>query len=176
MSKPGLRAAPARSRGSRRRRTDRAAARVHDVLAQLGAPQCARRGLGIEGERFANANGRAYSRGVGRASTRTGPPEHVSSLNCRRPAAHCRTHAVGRPLRTEANMSGPNDHNERPPGFDVQQCPSCGSTAVQRLSIVETARVWLVCRRCDLRWSIADRRSPSVSAHEGLERRGPLFE
>ena len=60
----------------------------------------------------------------------------------------------------------------RPPGVDVQQCPSCGSTAVQRLSIVESGRVWLLCRRCDLRWSIADRRSPSVSAYEGFERGG----
>ena len=64
---------------------------------------------------------------------------------------------------------------ERPQGADVQQCPSCGSTAVQRLSIVESGRVWLVCGRCDLRWSIADRRSPPVSAYEGFERRGRLF-
>jgi len=64
---------------------------------------------------------------------------------------------------------------ERPQPPESQQCPSCGSTAVQRLSIVESGRVWLVCGRCDLRWSIADRRSPLVSAYEGFERRGRLF-
>jgi hypothetical protein len=31
--------------------------------------------------------------------------------------------------------------------------------------------VWLVCGRCDLRWSIADRRSPTVSEYSGFERR-----
>jgi transcription elongation factor Elf1 len=64
---------------------------------------------------------------------------------------------------------------ERPPGPNVQQCPSCGSTAVQRLSIVESGRVWLVCGRCDLRWSIGDRRSPGASDYRGFERRRPLL-
>jgi hypothetical protein len=35
------------------------------------------------------------SRDVGRAQTRTGAPEHVSSGNCRRPAKHSRTPACG---------------------------------------------------------------------------------
>jgi ribosomal protein L37AE/L43A len=61
--------------------------------------------------------------------------------------------------------------DERPPGTDVQQCPSCGSTAVQRSSGVEIGRVWLVCGRCSLRWSIAERRSPTVSEYSGFERR-----
>jgi ribosomal protein L37AE/L43A len=68
-------------------------------------------------------------------------------------------------------MVDDSDGAQRPPGLDVQQCPSCGSTVVQRLSIVESGRVWLVCGRCDLRWSIADRRSPRTTAYDLPERR-----
>jgi transcription elongation factor Elf1 len=60
---------------------------------------------------------------------------------------------------------------ERPPGPDVQQCPSCGSTAVSQ-ALVEARKVWFVCRRCDARWSIPDRRSSAPSAYDGPERRG----
>jgi hypothetical protein len=42
---------------------------------------------------------------------------------------------------------------------------------VQRLSGVESGRVWLVCGRCNCRWSIAERRSPSGSDYSGFERR-----
>jgi hypothetical protein len=61
---------------------------------------------------------------------------------------------------------------ERPaPG--VQQCPSCGSTAVL-WSAVAGGTVSLVCRRCDLRWSIPDRRSQITTIYKGPERRGRL--
>ena len=63
------------------------------------------------------------------------------------------------------------DDAKRSPGVDVQQCPSCASTSVQRLSIVESGMVWLICRRCDLRWSIAERRLPSQFEYSGFERR-----
>ena len=59
---------------------------------------------------------------------------------------------------------------ERPSGPGVQQCPSCGSTAVLK-ALVEAGTVWFVCRHCDLRWSIADRRSLLSIAHDGPERR-----
>ena len=61
--------------------------------------------------------------------------------------------------------------DERPPGTGVQQCPSCESAAVKGLSGVESERVWLVCGGCKLRWSIAERRSPSASEYSGFERR-----
>jgi hypothetical protein len=41
-----------------------------------------------------------------------------------------------------------------------QQCPFCGTTAVLRVSVVESGKVWLFCGRCDLRWSYTDRREP----------------
>jgi hypothetical protein len=66
------------------------------------------------------------------------------------------------------------DIPERPPGPGVQQCPSCESTAVLSSS-VEGGKVWLVCRRCDLRWSIRDRRSQAATGYDGPERRGGLF-
>jgi hypothetical protein len=59
---------------------------------------------------------------------------------------------------------------ERRTGPDVQQCPSCGSTAVLQ-TLVEGRKVWFVCNRCDVRWSIADRRSLIAFAHDGPERR-----
>jgi hypothetical protein len=59
---------------------------------------------------------------------------------------------------------------ERPAGPDVQQCPSCGSTVVL-WTMVEGQKVWFVCSRCDLRWSISDRRSLMAVAHDGPERR-----
>jgi WD40-like Beta Propeller Repeat len=49
---------------------------------------------------------------------------------------------------------------ERRPGLDVQQCPSCASTAVLRRSAEDDATVSFVCRRCNLRWSITERRAP----------------
>jgi hypothetical protein len=64
---------------------------------------------------------------------------------------------------------------ERPPGPDVQQCPSCGTTAVQQVSGVENGKVWFVCGRCDLRWSITDRREPREYTYQGFERRRRLF-
>ena len=70
-------------------------------------------------------------------------------------------------------MSGLNDDAERPSGRHVQQCPSCGSTAV-RTGLVEAGKVWFVCERCGAQWSITDRRSPKVSAHDGPERRRAL--
>ena len=63
---------------------------------------------------------------------------------------------------------------DRPAGPDVQRCPSCESTAVLSAS-VEGGKVWLVCRRCDLRWSIPDRRTESATRYDGPERRGRLF-
>jgi ribosomal protein L37AE/L43A len=59
---------------------------------------------------------------------------------------------------------------DRPIGIAVQRCPSCESSAVQRFSIVD-GKVWLVCGRCDLRWSIAERRSAAVADYRGFERR-----
>jgi transposase-like protein len=59
---------------------------------------------------------------------------------------------------------------ERPPGPDVQQCPSCASTAVLK-TLIEARKVWFVCPQCNLRWSIADRRSLTAFAHDGPERR-----
>jgi len=52
--------------------------------------------------------------------------------------------------------------SDRLPGPDVQQCVSCISTDVRRLSIVGSD-VWLVCGRCGLRWSIRERRSASFT-------------
>ena len=63
---------------------------------------------------------------------------------------------------------------ERPAGPDVQQCPSCGSTAVMSLA-VEGGKVSVVCTRCGRRWTIDDRRSPRGFAHDGPDRRkGPV--
>jgi transposase-like protein len=59
---------------------------------------------------------------------------------------------------------------ERSPGSDVQQCPSCGSTAVVR-GLVEAGKVWFVCEQCGKRWSITDRRSSKTVAYEGPDRR-----
>jgi hypothetical protein len=38
-------------------------------------------------------------------------------------------------------------------------------------TLVEGRKVWFVCSRCDLRWSIADRRSLLAFAPDGPERR-----
>ena len=54
------------------------------------------------------------------------------------------------------------------------QCPSCGASIVQQLSVVG-GMVWLLCARCGLRWSITDRRSPTASAYQGFERRRPVI-
>jgi hypothetical protein len=61
--------------------------------------------------------------------------------------------------------------DERPAGPDVQQCPSCGTTAVLRVSAGD-GKVSFACRRCGLRWSISERRSPGRPRYTGLERRG----
>ena len=59
---------------------------------------------------------------------------------------------------------------DRPIAVNVQRCPSCESPAVRRFGVVD-GKVWLVCGRCDLRWSIAERRSPLVAEYHGFERR-----
>jgi hypothetical protein len=68
-------------------------------------------------------------------------------------------------------MTGP----DRPHDLDEQRCPSCDATLVQHFSVVG-GQVWLVCRRCGLRWSIRERRAESASSeYRGFERRRPLF-
>jgi hypothetical protein len=39
---------------------------------------------------------------------------------------------------------------------------------------LDAGRVWFVCFKCIHRWSIADRRSPSMSPYGGRERRSRL--
>jgi hypothetical protein len=56
-------------------------------------------------------------------------------------------------------QSGRMPEIDRPIGVVCQQCPSCESAEVIRTS-VEAGKVWLVCGRCALRWSIAERRQP----------------
>jgi hypothetical protein len=57
---------------------------------------------------------------------------------------------------------------------DVQQCPSCLATIVRQVSVVG-GRVWLVCERCSLRWSMQERRLQPAAEYRGFERRRPLF-
>jgi len=106
--------------------------------------------------------------------------ERVSSAR-----AHCRSDA--RPSLTaelergvrETSRSTPEQRpvgvtmpeEDRRPGPDVQQCPSCASTAVLRRSAEDDATVSFVCRRCDLRWSITERRAQKPARYVGLERR-----
>lgn len=128
-----------------------------------GAATAARRGVSRRSQR---------PRSREQTRRRSGASVHGSlRAMLRRPEPVCEWRCIcplgGRARDSEGDMSDAG----RPPGLDVQQCPSCGSTAVYRLSIVESGRVWLVCRRCDLRWSIADRRSPSGSEYTGFERR-----
>jgi hypothetical protein len=69
--------------------------------------------------------------------------------------------------------SGGMPEIDRPIGVVCQQCPSCESAEVMRTS-VEEGKVWLVCGRCALRWSIAERRSAAASDYRGFERRRPV--
>jgi transcription elongation factor Elf1 len=62
---------------------------------------------------------------------------------------------------------------DRPIAVDRQQCPSCESADEMRTSI-EEGKAWLVCGRCDLRWSVAERRSATASDYRGFERRRPV--
>jgi hypothetical protein len=43
---------------------------------------------------------------------------------------------------------------------------------VKQLSVVN-GKVWLVCDRCHLRWSVGERRSAAASDYEGSNAEGP---
>jgi ribosomal protein L37AE/L43A len=60
-------------------------------------------------------------------------------------------------------MTPPNETEHA----DIEPCPSCLSTLVRRLTAVPE-KVWLVCGRCGLSWSITERRFRRT-AYDGPE-------